>query len=97
MNACKEPLIVIGAGGHARSVLDVLQEQGAYEVVGLIDSVHKPGTKVDDTTVLGSEAELPDILRHAGSCVVSDIPGEMVAYGVPCRVVRSRGRDEPYL
>lgn len=33
----------------------------------------------------------------AGAVVVSDLPGEVVAYGVPARTIRSRQPDEPYL
>lgn len=33
----------------------------------------------------------------AGSVVLSDIPAQVVAYGVPCRVTRTRGTAEGYL
>jgi len=41
---------------------------------------------VGDHTVVG-----------AGALVLRDVPGGVVAYGTPCRVVRSRQPDEPYL
>jgi sugar O-acyltransferase (sialic acid O-acetyltransferase NeuD family) len=31
------PLLLIGAGGHARVVLDIVEKQGRYQVVGLLD------------------------------------------------------------
>ena len=33
----------------------------------------------------------------AGAVVIRDLPGHCVAYGVPARMVRTRGEDEPYL
>ena len=35
-------LLVIGAGGHAKVIVDILQQNMEYEVVGLID---QPGTE----------------------------------------------------
>ncbi|GAG38728.1 unnamed protein product, partial [marine sediment metagenome] len=33
----KEKIIVYGAGGHAKVVVDVLLKQSKYDIVGLID------------------------------------------------------------
>lgn len=38
-----------------------------------------------------------DTVVGAGAVVVEDVPGGVVAYGVPARVVRDRAPDEPYL
>lgn len=29
-------LVVLGAGGHARSVCDILEQSGAYHIIGLV-------------------------------------------------------------
>jgi len=60
------PLILFGAGGHARALIDVVQAQGSYTLLGLVDSISKPGERVAGFPVLGSEADLPALLqRHA--------------------------------
>lgn len=49
------PLLVLGAGGHGRVVLDVLQRCG-LKVLGVLDpntALH--GTKLDGVTVLGGD------------------------------------------
>jgi len=51
-----------------------------------IGAVVSHGVAVGRHTVVG-----------AGAVVVSDVPGEVVAYGVPARTIRSRRPDEPYL
>jgi len=38
-----------------------------------------------------------DTVIGAGAAVVKDMPENVIAYGVPCRVMRSRRPDEPYL
>ena len=33
----KEKLVVFGAGGHAKVAIDVIEQQGNYEIAGLLD------------------------------------------------------------
>ena len=32
----KKEIIIIGAGGHAKSCIDVIEQEGKYDIVGLI-------------------------------------------------------------
>jgi UDP-perosamine 4-acetyltransferase len=50
-----EKLIIIGAGGHARSVMDIALENGDYEIAGCIDPT--PG-EVLGKPVIGNDADL---------------------------------------
>ncbi|MDP3722485.1 MAG: acetyltransferase [Candidatus Omnitrophota bacterium] len=55
-------VIGVGAGGHAKVVLDILQHLGGSELVGLLDS--KPtlwGTAVLGVPVLGDDRLLPEL------------------------------------
>ena len=69
------PLLVIGAGGHARVVVDVAEKQGRYRVVGFLDD--RPslaGTSFMGYPVLGGR----DVLRR------EDLPSHaFVAIGAP--------------
>jgi UDP-perosamine 4-acetyltransferase len=59
------PLIGLGAGGHARVVLDVIDSQSCYEVIGLLDSDRaKWGTKVRGALVLGGDDLLSELRGH---------------------------------
>ncbi|MCB1687077.1 MAG: acetyltransferase [Halioglobus sp.] len=62
----KQPLLVFGAGGHGKSVLDTLQAEGRYDVVGLIDSTREVGYRVLGVPVLGGESDLPAIVQELG-------------------------------
>ncbi|WP_410513554.1 acetyltransferase [Paenibacillus sp. BR2-3] len=50
-----EGILVFGAGGHAKAVIDVIEQSGRYEVIGILDSYKAPGTKVYGYEVLGNE------------------------------------------
>lgn len=48
-------LILIGAGGHARSCIDVIEVQGVYRIIGLLDIPEKIGTDVLGYPVISSD------------------------------------------
>jgi sugar O-acyltransferase (sialic acid O-acetyltransferase NeuD family) len=50
-------VILIGAGGHARVLLDILRASG-IAVVGAVDKQKAPGSKLGDVEVLGSDEVL---------------------------------------
>ena len=55
-----KPLVIVGAGGHGRVVLDAARE-GRLPVAGFIDTVAKPGDEVNGCTVLGGNVLLDDL------------------------------------
>jgi sugar O-acyltransferase (sialic acid O-acetyltransferase NeuD family) len=63
-------LLVIGAGGHARSCIDVVESAGTHVIAGLVGRQDEVGTSVFGYAVLGTEADLPDLLgRHSQALV----------------------------
>jgi len=61
----KQKLIVFGAGGHAKVVIDIIEQQGSYEIVGVLDDdVSRKGSRFFGYTLLGTRADLP-ALRSA--------------------------------
>jgi UDP-perosamine 4-acetyltransferase len=57
------PVVGIGAGGHAKVLIEILQAGTCYEVVGLLD--RRPdlkGQSVLGVPVLGDESELPRLI-----------------------------------
>lgn len=66
-------IVIIGAGGHGRIVLDILREAAEHSVAGFIDA--NPalwGTCVDGVKVLGDIALLPKLAeRNIGGAIVA--------------------------
>ena len=73
------PLIVIGAGGHARVVSDIVRLMGQHAIVGFLDDVNpeRHGSLFCGATILGGVERLTGLagagVRHAcvavGDCV----------------------------
>ncbi len=59
------PVLILGAGGHGRVVLDILLQTGRYEVVGFLDNnseIH--GRRIDGLPVLGPIDALPELAEQ---------------------------------
>ena len=62
-------VVVIGAGGHAKSVLDVIHEHGGWDIVGLTDS--DPTSRlVGGCVVLGTDDVLAKSRREGATHVI---------------------------
>jgi len=61
------PLIVFGASGHARVILDMAARTGRFHILGLLDSFKPAGERLLEHTVLGNESRLPELaVAHPG-------------------------------
>ena len=61
------PLIVFGASGHARVILEMAERTGRFNIVGLLDSFKPVGERLQDHPVLGNESLLPALAAaHTG-------------------------------
>src|SRR5437660_2060398 len=69
-------VIGLGAGGHARVVLEALAAAGGFDVVGLLDPSRELwGTDVLGVPVLGDDSELGRQYDHAVSHVFIGLGG----------------------
>jgi sugar O-acyltransferase (sialic acid O-acetyltransferase NeuD family) len=72
-------MIIVGAGGHGRVVLDILRAAGQHEVAGFVDATPAlAGQKVEGLPVFGPANVLPKVRQQK-------IQGAVVAIG-DCRV-----------
>lgn len=55
-------MIVVGAGGHALSCIDVVEQENKFEIFGLIGLEDEVGTTVSGYEVIGTDTELNKIL-----------------------------------
>lgn len=55
-------ILIFGASGHAKVIIDIVEKQNVFNIVGLIDTYKKLGTNLGDYKVLGTEDDLPKIV-----------------------------------
>lgn len=56
MKTNNNKLLIVGAGRHSKVTIDILEQMGQYEIVGIVDM--KEG-KVFDYSVIGADEDLP--------------------------------------
>ena len=60
----KPALILVGAGGHARSCIDVIEQQGLFKIAGLIGLPNEVNELHLGYSVFSTDFELPDLSKH---------------------------------
>lgn len=60
----KPRVLLIGAGGHARACIDVLEQQGKFVIAGLIGLPSERGTKMLGYPILATDDEIPEELQR---------------------------------
>ena len=64
----EDSILLLGCGGHARSCIDLIEQQGRFRIAGLVGATDQVGSKMLGYPVLGDDASLPQLLlrfRHA--------------------------------
>ena len=66
-----KPLLVIGCGGHAKSVIDIIESTKLWEIIGLIGLEHEVGSSVLGHPIVGTDLDLPDLRMSSDSAVLA--------------------------
>lgn len=64
-------LLIVGAGGHGRSVAEAVLAAGVYQLAGFLDDAFPGVGRVWDWPVFGPTAELANSLQHADAAIVA--------------------------
>ncbi|MFL1895407.1 NeuD/PglB/VioB family sugar acetyltransferase [Aquimarina sp. 2-A2] len=57
-----DKIIVIGASGHAKVIVEAIELQNEYEIFGFIDSYKTKGKNVLNYEILGAEESIPELV-----------------------------------
>jgi sugar O-acyltransferase (sialic acid O-acetyltransferase NeuD family) len=64
----KPTIVLVGAGGHAVSCADAIEQEGRFAIAGLVGTATEVGSRVAGYDVLGTDDDLPKLFgehRHA--------------------------------
>ena len=56
-------IILIGGGGHCKSVIDVIEQEGKFQIIGIVDKPELLGVKVLGYPVIGNDSDLVDLSK----------------------------------
>ncbi len=67
----KEKIVLIGGGGHCHSVIDVIEQENKYEIIGIIDIKENIGKKILDYEVIGCDDNLETIFLSCKNAIIT--------------------------
>lgn len=57
-------LVLIGAGNQANCVIDVIEKENKYKIVGIIDSINEVGSEKFGYTIIGRQENLIELVKQ---------------------------------
>ena len=70
LSSDKEPILLIGSGGHARSCIEVIETGGLFRIFGILDNEREIGQKIYGYSVLGTDEMLDHLLGEVQHIVI---------------------------
>lgn len=67
----KPSILLIGAGGHALSCIDVIEQEGGFQIAGLVGLPNEVGLNAFGHPVLGTDQDLPDLQKDIQYALVT--------------------------
>ncbi len=58
-----KPLVLVGGGGHCKSVIDVVEMQNEYKIEGILDTKERVGDSVLGYTIIGTDKIIPELAQ----------------------------------
>lgn len=83
----KNNIILLGAGGHAHSCIDVIEGQGQFAIAGLVGLLKEAGTKQLGYAVIGTDVDLPKLAEDYQYAFVT--VGQILSPGTRIRLYES--------
>jgi len=67
----KEKIVLIGGGGHCHSVIDVIEQENKYEIIGIVDTKENIGKKVLDYEIIACDDDLETIFQTCKNACIT--------------------------
>jgi sugar O-acyltransferase (sialic acid O-acetyltransferase NeuD family) len=67
----KEKILLIGGGGHCKSVVDVIELENKYEIAGIVDKEELIGKEVLGYKVIGSDDNLGSLRDKFSNAIIT--------------------------
>lgn len=67
----KKEIILVGGGGHCKSVIELVRSVGEYHVAGIVDLPSAAGSTVMGVPVVGTDDHLPELRKKYSAFAVT--------------------------
>ena len=67
----KQQILLIGGGGHCKSCIDVIEQEGKYQIAGIVDPKEKQGHTILGYPVIGTDDDLPQLISQYKNALIT--------------------------
>jgi len=67
----KEKIVLLGGGGHCHSVIDVIEQENKYQIIGIVDKKELIGTNVLGYKIIASDDDLEKIYKTCKNAIIT--------------------------
>lgn len=67
----KPKIILVGGGGHCKSCIDVIEQEGKYQIAGIVDVAEKVGESILGYPVIGTDQDLPKLVQKYKNVLIT--------------------------
>ena len=64
-------IILIGGGGHCKAVIDVIEQEGRFNIIGIIDKPELLGKNVLEYPIIGNDSELNVLVKRCKNALIT--------------------------
>jgi len=64
-------ILLIGGGGHCRSVIDVIEQEGQFQIVGIVDMAELLGRDILGYPVIGDDSDLENLAKKYAYALIT--------------------------
>lgn len=66
-----ESVVLVGGGGHARSLVDVIESEGRFQIAGFVDSAAKEKSELLGYPWLGTDQDIPALAEKFPNFIIA--------------------------
>lgn len=67
----KEKIVLLGGGGHCHSVIDVLEQEDKYQIIGIIDKKELIGSDILGYKIIACDDDLEEIFKTCKNAIIT--------------------------
>ena len=64
-------IVLIGGGGHCNSVIDVIEQEGLFNIIGIIDQQELLGKDILGYQVIGNDSDLNNLVKKCKNIIIT--------------------------
>lgn len=64
-------IVLVGGGGHCLSCIDVIEQKGEYEIVGILDKSIEQGKFIGNYPIIGTDDDIPEFHKKGYSFLIT--------------------------